>query len=145
MLTYGDHPQNSCADVRLPLGSTQPSLYNLAAYGNDMDIDVPVLVSRVSGLSAPSRAGERTSRVGAGLLRLAAMTERSSVRRAALVIALTLFVPALFSGFSEDDYILLYEMRQPANSEWAGTPPFDLFRWTDPEHTARLRDGAGMP
>jgi hypothetical protein len=65
-------------------------------------------------------------------------------RRVALVVALVLVAPAVVSGFALDDYVLLYQMAGP-DGEWAGSAPFDLFRWMDPAHDQRLIDGAGMP
>jgi hypothetical protein len=65
-------------------------------------------------------------------------------RRIVLVAALVLVAPAVASGFALDDYVLLYQMARP-DGEWAGSAPFDLFRWMDPAHDLRLIDGAGMP
>jgi hypothetical protein len=65
-------------------------------------------------------------------------------RRVVLSAALLLVAPALASGFALDDYVLLYQMAGPGG-EWAGSAPFDLFRWMDPAHDQRLIDGGGMP
>ncbi|HKP60657.1 MAG TPA: hypothetical protein VJV78_28210 [Polyangiales bacterium] len=66
------------------------------------------------------------------------------LRNVVLSFAVLLVAPSIFSGFSLDDYILLYQMDAPAG-EWAGSAPFDLFRWMNPEHDRRLIDGGGMP
>jgi hypothetical protein len=80
-----------------------------------------------------------------GLFELLSKVEGVRVRRTIFVIALLLVSPAVFTGFAADDYILVYELSRPPNSEWAGTPPLDLYRLFDPEHVGRLLDGAGLP
>lgn len=65
--------------------------------------------------------------------------------RIVLVLAVLLVTPTLFAGFSLDDYILLYQMDGPSDREWAGSGPFDLFRWMVPGRNHRLVDGGGMP
>jgi hypothetical protein len=62
-----------------------------------------------------------------------------------MVAALVLVTPTLVSGFALDDYVLLDQMDRPHSGEWAGTLPFDLFRWMDPGHDRALIDGAGLP
>jgi hypothetical protein len=84
-------------------------------------------------------------RHGVGLFVLLGRAQRTRMRCIALLVALALLSPAVFSGFAADDYILLYELDHRSHSEWAGRAPFDLFRWIDPAHALRLRDGAGLP
>jgi hypothetical protein len=64
-------------------------------------------------------------------------------RRIAIVAALVLVAPTLAAGFALDDYVLFDRLERPA-SEWAGSAPLDLFRWTDPAHNQHLMDGAGL-
>jgi hypothetical protein len=82
---------------------------------------------------------------GNWLYHLLAKLERPWARQLAIAVALMLVVPTLTSGFALDDYVLLDQMSGPSNREWAGSMPFDLFRWMDPEHNHRLIDGAGLP
>jgi hypothetical protein len=70
--------------------------------------------------------------------------ERPRARWFALAAALLLVSPSLVSDFALDDYVLLYQLDRP-DGEWAGSAPFDLFRWMDPAHNRRLIDGEGMP
>ena len=70
--------------------------------------------------------------------------EADSAQRIVIAAAIALVLPAVFSGFALDDYVLLYQMAHP-DGEWAGRAPFDLFRWMDPAHDRRLIDGAGLP
>ena len=70
---------------------------------------------------------------------------QTRVRHAVLALAVALCLPTLGTGLAIDDYILLSRMTQPASSGWAGSAPFDLFRWLDPAHDADLIDGGGMP
>ncbi|MET0387743.1 MAG: hypothetical protein ABW321_17360 [Polyangiales bacterium] len=65
-------------------------------------------------------------------------------RWAVLGLAVALCLPTVPAGLALDDYLLLARLTQP-DSGWAGSAPFDLFRWLDPEHNTRLMDGAGMP
>jgi hypothetical protein len=71
--------------------------------------------------------------------------ERLGVRHAVMVLAVTLCLPTLGTGLALDDYVLLSRMTQPATTDWAGSAPFDLFRWLDPAHNTTLIDGQGMP
>jgi hypothetical protein len=75
---------------------------------------------------------------------LLARLETARARRVAICCALLLALPTLFGGFAADDYLLMYQIAQPRTHEWAGSAPFDLFRWTDPAHDPRLIDGAGL-
>jgi hypothetical protein len=65
-------------------------------------------------------------------------------RRIAIAAALVLVAPSVATGFAFDDYMLLDRLERPA-SDWAGSAPLDLFRWTDPAHNQHLMDGAGLP
>jgi hypothetical protein len=105
---------------------------------------VPVLVTPFPTASARESAAH-VPRPRVSLFTRLGKLQHAGVRPAVLLLALVLIAPALFSGFAEDDYILLYELREHADSEWAGSPPFDLFKWMDPAHALRLRDGAGLP
>jgi hypothetical protein len=62
-----------------------------------------------------------------------------------MALAVALCLPTLGAGLALDDYVLLSHMTQPASAGWAGSAPFDLFRWLDPAHNATLIDGQGMP
>ncbi|MEY4577453.1 MAG: hypothetical protein RL701_2156 [Pseudomonadota bacterium] len=62
-----------------------------------------------------------------------------------MVLAIALTVPTVFTGFALDDYVLLSRMSEPSHAAWAGSAPFDLFRWLDPAHNQQLIDGKGMP
>jgi hypothetical protein len=70
--------------------------------------------------------------------------ERTRVRYAAIGLAIFFVLPSAFSGFAMDDYILLYQAAHRTGSEWAGSSPFDLFRWVDPNTAPRLIDGGGL-
>jgi hypothetical protein len=87
----------------------------------------------------------RGSRVAARLHAALGAFATPRWRTFALVAALGLSAPSMLTGFAFDDYILLYELARPDGNEWAGTGPFDLFRWIDPSHGRRLIDGAGLP
>ncbi|HKU37810.1 MAG TPA: hypothetical protein VJR89_06680, partial [Polyangiales bacterium] len=86
--------------------------------------------------SAPSRQRK--------LYSLLAKLELPRVRRSVYALALLLVAPSVFSGFAADDWILLYELDPPPNPDWAGTPPWDLYRLFDPEHVRKLIDGGGL-
>jgi hypothetical protein len=80
--------------------------------------------------------------------RVLAWLDRFESRRAqrfVFALALLLCSPTIFTGFALDDYVLLSRMSQPSASDWAGSAPFDLFRWLDPTHNLRLIDGLGLP
>jgi hypothetical protein len=62
-----------------------------------------------------------------------------------LAVALLLVSPTLLSGLAFDDYLFVYQTNHPARNEWAGSSPFDLFRWVDAAHEPRLLDGQGLP
>ncbi|HKU39787.1 MAG TPA: hypothetical protein VJR89_16620 [Polyangiales bacterium] len=70
---------------------------------------------------------------------------QTRLRVVVLAFGVLLVAPSMFSGFALDDYILMYQADRPRDGEWAGSAPFDLFRWMDPEHDRRLIDGGGMP
>jgi hypothetical protein len=63
----------------------------------------------------------------------------------ARALAIALCVPTVFTGLQLDDYALLSRMKWPSLDHWAGSAPFDLFRWFDPVHIRRLVDGLGLP
>jgi hypothetical protein len=73
-----------------------------------------------------------------------AQFERTRVRYAAIALGILFVLPSAFSGFAMDDYILLYQLAHRAGSEWAGSSPFDLFRWVEPHAAQRLIDGGGL-
>ena len=88
---------------------------------------------------------DRSDRPASRLYALLAKTVRPGVRRGLIALSLLLVSPSVFSGYAADDWVLIYELRKPPNSEWAATPPFDLYRLFDPPHTRRLIDGNGLP
>lgn len=71
--------------------------------------------------------------------------ERPAARAVVCTLAVLLCAPTVIGGFALDDYILLAQVTQHPSMPWAGSAPFDLFRWIDPEHVGRLIDGQGMP
>src|SRR5262245_23196961 len=75
---------------------------------------------------------------------LLAKFERPLARRIAIALGLMLVVPCLFSGFALDDYVLLEQLANRPDKRWAGSAPFDLFRWVDPAHAHALMDGGGL-
>jgi hypothetical protein len=71
--------------------------------------------------------------------------ERPAARGVLCALAVALCAPTILGGFALDDYILLAQVTQHPSMAWAGSAPFDLFRWIDPQHVGRLIDGQGMP
>lgn len=70
--------------------------------------------------------------------------EKPAVRRAVVMLAFTLMLPAALSGLSQDDYVLLDELSSGDNAHYAGRAPFELFRWMEPGMVSRLIDGGGV-
>ncbi|HKU37792.1 MAG TPA: hypothetical protein VJR89_06590 [Polyangiales bacterium] len=70
--------------------------------------------------------------------------ERPLARRVAIALGLLLVAPCLLSGFTLDDFALLEQLSNHADKRWAGSAPFDLFRWVDPAHTHALMDRGGL-
>jgi hypothetical protein len=87
---------------------------------------------------------EARARHGRRIAAVLARWESVRVQRLTLAAAVVLVTPALATGFCADDYLLTYQVTETTSNEWAGRGPFELFRWVDPAHMPRLKDGNGL-
>lgn len=106
-------------------------------------LDVELLRRSRAPLPSDAKAGIGAQLAAWFLARLTSL-ERPRQRRLVLAAALLLVAPTLFSGLAFDDYLFVYETDHPAHNEWAGSSPFDLFRWVDAAHEPGLVDGQGL-